>query len=83
MSAVQASIKGGMFGWLSKRRFPTLLVIAAALLISDMFLPDPIPFVDEIFLMVVTAGLAAWRKRPDRRADAERVVIDHDTQKPI
>ncbi len=63
----------GARNWLARRRFPTLLLIAGALLIGDAVMPDPIPFVDEILLMVLTTALATWRKRP---VDAKRVVRD-------
>lgn len=83
MPVVNTAIKGGVFAWLARRRFPTLLVIAAGLLVADMFMPDPVPFIDEILLMIVTTALASWRKRPARAARGERVVIDHDTQQPV
>jgi len=39
-------------------RRPRLLLVSAALLIADLLIPDPIPFVDEILLALVTLALA-------------------------
>lgn len=51
--------------WLARRRFPTLLALAAVLLLVDLVVPDPIPFADELLLAVATALLAAWRRPRD------------------
>lgn len=55
-----------LLAWARKLRFPTLLKIVAALFAINLFLPDPIPFVDEIVLALGTLVLASWkdRKRP-------------------
>lgn len=65
ITPVKTTLLSGLRGWLARRRFPTLLVLAAVLLVGDSLLPDPIPFADEVLLMIVTAALAAWRKKPD------------------
>ena len=44
-------------------RFPKLFMLAALLFLADMVLPDVIPFADEIFLALVTAMLASFKKR--------------------
>lgn len=64
MTIAKTSMLSAARSWLSRRRFPTLLLIAGALLVGDALLPDPIPFADELILMVLTTALAAWRKRP-------------------
>ncbi len=57
--------------FLGRLRFPQLFLLAAALFVLDFFIPDPIPFFDEIFLAVLTAMLALIR-RPEP-PPAERV----------
>ena len=47
----------------SRLRYPTLFKLVAALFVVDLFLPDVIPFVDEILLALGTLMLAAMRKR--------------------
>jgi len=60
-------------GWLSpalsRLGSRTLLVLAAVLFVIDLFVPDPLPFVDEILLGVTTLLLARRRDRtlPGRR----------------
>ncbi len=50
-------------GWLSRLRSWQLFVVAAALLVADLLIPDPIPFVDEIMLALTTLLLARWKRR--------------------
>lgn len=49
----------------TKLRFPVLLFITGSLFVIDMFIPDFIPFVDEILLGLVTVVLASLRKRKE------------------
>jgi hypothetical protein len=46
-------------------RFPTLLKLTAALLVADLLLPDPVPFLDELAFGMATLLLANWRVRAD------------------
>ncbi len=47
----------------SRLKFPKLLTLFLALWILDMFIPDPIPFFDEIMLALGTAVFGLWRER--------------------
>ena len=47
-------VKTGLLGYASRLRFPKLLLLTVVLFVADLFIPDCIPFVDEILL-----GLAA------------------------
>jgi len=44
-------------------RFPTLFKLVATLFVVDLFMPDIIPFMDEILLATGTLLLASLRKR--------------------
>jgi hypothetical protein len=55
----------------SRLRYPTLFKLVAGLFVVDLFLPDFIPFLDEILLALGTLMLAGMRKR-----GTERAVID-------
>ncbi len=44
-------------------RFPTLFIILLTVTVADVLIPDPLPFVDEIVLAVLTALFGLWRKR--------------------
>ena len=61
----------------TKLRFPILLAITGSLFVFDMFIPDFLPFVDEILLGLVTVVLASLRKRKDP------VVIVQEPQKKV
>ena len=62
-------------------RLPTLFLITAGVLVVDVLLPDPIPFVDEVLLGLVTLMLANWKRRKAQREVAAsaptRVVADY------
>jgi hypothetical protein len=53
-------------------RFPHLFLIAGALFGIDLLIPDGIPFLDEVFLGLMTLMFAAWRGRePGASGDGE------------
>ena len=51
--------------YLTRLRFPVLFGITAVLFVLDSFIPDMIPFVDEILLGLGAALLGSWKKRKD------------------
>ena len=46
----------------SGMRFPTLFKLCAALFVVDLFVPDLVPFADEILLALLTLLVGAFRK---------------------
>lgn len=60
-------------------RFPALFTLTAALFVVNLVVPDPIPFVDEILLGLVTLVLGAWK---DRRGDAEDTNVESSSREP-
>jgi len=54
-----------VIGFLSKLSFPRLFAVTAALWVLNIFIPDPIPFVDEILLGLGTLLLGSLRKRKE------------------
>ncbi len=44
-------------------RYPWLFAILAGLFAIDLVTPDPIPFLDEVVLAVLTFLAASWRTR--------------------
>lgn len=61
-----------LLNWARKLRYPTLFKITAALFAITLFIPDPIPLVDEILLGLGTLLLANWKNRKNP------AVIDSD-----
>jgi Family of unknown function (DUF6116) len=41
----------------------TLLLVVTTLFVVDLVIPDPLPFVDEIVLGLLTILIARWRER--------------------
>ncbi len=52
-----------VIGWLSRLRSWQLFVLAGVLFVTDLLVPDPIPFIDEIMLGLTTLILARWKRR--------------------
>ena len=52
-----------MWRFLSGLRASQLFIIVAVLFAVDLFIPDPVPFLDEILLGALTLLLGRW-KRP-------------------
>lgn len=49
--------------WARRLRYPTLFKMTAGLFALTLFIPDPLPFVDEILLGLGTLLLANWKNR--------------------
>lgn len=49
--------------WLEGLRFPVLVLLAAALFVVDLFVPDALPFVDEALLALLAILLARFKRR--------------------
>ncbi len=47
--------------FLARFRFPHLFLLLAGLMVLDMVTLDPIPFVDEVILGVLTTMAGVWR----------------------
>jgi hypothetical protein len=48
-------------------RFPHLFLLAAGLFLLDLFVPDFLPFADEIFLALLTVLLGSLRRKRPRQ----------------
>jgi hypothetical protein len=44
-------------------RFPVLFLLTATLFVANLFVPDPLPFLDEILLGLVTLLIGSWKGR--------------------
>jgi hypothetical protein len=44
-------------------RYPWVVAILGILFVADMVIPDPIPFVDEVMLALLTFLVGSWRAR--------------------
>jgi hypothetical protein len=50
-------------------KHPHLFLLLLVLLLIDMIFPDPLPFVDELVLALLTFLLGSWRTRREERPD--------------
>lgn len=50
--------------FLEQLRSSHLLMLLTGLFLLDLFIPDPIPFIDEIVLGLLTLLVARWKMRP-------------------
>lgn len=66
---------GPLLAWLTTLRFPVLFGVTAIIFVSDLLLPDFVPFADEILLGLVTALLGNLKRNtppPSRDGDGPR-----------
>lgn len=66
-------------------RFPWLFAILAGLFAVDLVTPDPIPFLDEVVLAVLTFLAASWRTRgqDDERRPPRDITPPEEAQKAL
>ena len=53
----------GVWAWLSRLKSWQLFLAALLLFLGDVVIPDPIPFIDEALLGVMTLLLTRWKRR--------------------
>lgn len=63
LPAMPKSLATPLLAWANRLRYPTLFKLTAGLLLVDVLLPDPLPFVDELAFGLATLALAQWRSR--------------------
>ncbi len=65
-------------------RYPWLVAILAGLFAIDLVIPDPIPFLDEVVLAVLTVLLASWRtRRDDTRPPPKDITPPDEAEKML
>lgn len=70
----RGGLAGAVIRWSSSLRFPYLLLLMTVLFVLNLFIPDVVPFADEIIMGLVAALLASLRKKPE----AEQSTGDGD-----
>ena len=50
-------------GWVSALRSWQLFVLVVVAFVTDLLVPDPIPFIDEFLLGGITLLLLRWKQR--------------------
>ncbi len=65
-------------------KFKNLFLLILGLFIADLFVPDMIPFIDEIILGLLAIILANWKKEKNQDKQStliEGEVVDEDHKK--
>ncbi len=62
-------MRGIILALASRLRFPWLFALTAVLFVVTLVVPDPLPFLDELLLALLTLVFAGWRRR--KRASTE------------
>jgi hypothetical protein len=60
----RGGIAGAFLRWAAGLRFPVVFALTFAVFLLNVFVPDVIPFVDEIILGLVAILMANWKKKP-------------------
>lgn len=65
---------------LERLRFPQLALVTGVLFLITLFVPDPLPFVDELLLFAGGLLLASWKRR---REGGEAAPDESNPRAPI
>ena len=57
-------IKTRLIGYLESLRFPWLLLVIVGLFLVNVFIPDVLPFIDEILLALIAVVLGRFKRKP-------------------
>lgn len=64
-AGVRSFLLGPLVAYLGRLRFPRLALLTGALFLTDLVIPDFIPFADELLLALATLLLTRWKRRND------------------
>ncbi|MGY1457284.1 MULTISPECIES: DUF6116 family protein [unclassified Luteimonas] len=67
-----------LFRWLGRLSYPKLFLVAVALFTVNLFIPDPLPFVDEVLLGIGAMMIARRKRKPEPLGDQ---VIDGEARR--
>ncbi len=59
----RGGIAGLLLRWASRLKFPYLFAITAVLFVVNLFIPDAVPFADEIIMGLVALLLGSLKKK--------------------
>ena len=62
--------------FLPRLKYPYLFLILGGLFVVDLVIPDPVPFIDEIFLATLTFIAASFRTRQEDRPPPRDITPD-------
>lgn len=68
---------GPLLRWFRRLSYPKLFALTALLFVANLFVLDPLPFVDELLLGLGTILLANWKDRKNVPGD----VIEGDSKR--
>jgi hypothetical protein len=71
-------IVGSLVGQL---RYPWVFVLLLTLFVVDLVVPDPIPFIDEVMLALLTFLVGSWRTRRKAAPPEVEVRSPHSDEK--
>jgi len=63
---------------LPRMKYPYLFLILLGLFAANVIIPDPIPFVDEAMLLVLTLLVGSWGKRGEAPPEDQRSAQPKD-----
>jgi hypothetical protein len=58
--------------WFRRLSYPKLFALTALLFVANLFILDPLPFVDELLLGLGTILLANWKDRSKKPSEESR-----------
>ena len=74
MGLAKLGFSGMVLRWANGLRFPYLFLLTAALFVANLFIPDVVPFADELIMGLVAMLLASIKRRPPAEDPAGKSV---------
>lgn len=72
MGLAKLGFSGMVLRWANGLRFPYLFLLTAALFVANLFMPDVVPFADELIMGLVAMLLANIKRREPAQDPAEQ-----------
>ena len=75
-------IATALLAWARKLRFRQLFWLTGALFVADLFIPDVVPFADEVLLGLLTLLFASWKDRryADDSEGESSIALSHSSE---
>lgn len=80
MGIAKLGFSGMVLRWANGLRFPYLFLFTAALFVANLFIPDVLPFADEMIMGLVAMLLANLKKRKPANGGVDG--IENATEQP-
>jgi hypothetical protein len=81
-AAARGPVQGLVGVLVGRLKYPWVFALLVVLFLGDLLVPDPIPFVDELMLGLLTFVVGSWRTRRAVTAEASTAASTEGRSAP-